>query len=191
MNEIFKQNTARKVLAAMEGYKNRTGKNITALDLCHRLGIKHVAYITKMKKKETHNQVPPAAWEAFRNFVNSGSRLEDYNIHEIERAPAKGGIIPGAKTPDDELHPSHEAIDALQGGGSTNEILPNGDIKLTDLEIKPAEKEPSPIIKEIIKDGTPLNKKVLALIDSEPGQDPVCKLCFEVDFKITINGRPI
>jgi hypothetical protein len=183
MNEVFKFNTAKKVIEKIKRDTKQRGHALKNNEIAHRLGFKVANYITMVKNPKQHDKIPAHAWEKFRTFVNSGIELGAYQARPLPAkaaAPQKDQV----KTNPDELHPDHKAIDALQGGGSTA-----APVKMDGKVIAP--KEPSPVIKEIITPGSPLNKRILALIDGEPGQDPVCKLCFEVDFKITINGRPI
>ena len=183
MNEIFKYNTAKKVVGKINRDAKKRGQAMKNIDIAHRLGFNVVHYITMVKNSKQHDKIPTHAWEKFRDFVNSGLELNNYqakNIQKVEKIEKETTAVPGTEPKTHEIPGG-----IIPGQAEPIEVRPGE-------EIKPDHHKPSQMIKEIITPGTPLNAKVEALINADTGLDPATgRIKLIIDIEIRVNGRKV
>jgi len=76
MNEICKQRTAERMTEALK----RT--NLKQVEIASRLDIPVINYISMIKRPNQYPKIPNHAWEKFRQFVNSGETIENYQFEK-------------------------------------------------------------------------------------------------------------
>ncbi|MBA7539158.1 hypothetical protein ES705_31437 [subsurface metagenome] len=52
--------------------------------LVTQMGIGVVNYISMIRRSDQYEKIPLKAWERFRDFVNSGETIENYNIEKMD-----------------------------------------------------------------------------------------------------------
>ena len=183
MNEVFKYNTAKQFINKINRDAKKRGQAMKNNEIAHRLGFSVVQYITMIKNSKQHDKIPAHAWEKFRNFVNSGLQLDEYQVRiekKAETMEKETTAVPGTEPKTHEIPGG-----IIPGQAEPIEVRPGE-------EIKPDHHKPSQMIKEIITPGTPLNAKVEALINAATSMDPatgVIKLI--IDIEIRVNGRKV
>jgi len=85
MNEICKEQTAAKVVQALEK------TNLRNIEIALKLNIE-ANYISMIKNPSHYIKIPLKAWEKFRDFANSGETIENYQDEKIEKLKSEKDI---------------------------------------------------------------------------------------------------